>query len=87
MPLHDLVRMRVELIARPLHAGFQLPGGELSGEKAVVLLESRQQGLADNFDRFRVGRAVYTVLADLIVCASEDRPPDADAVRSLSHGR
>jgi len=40
----------------------------LRGEKTVVKLLRKDEGPATDFDQFRVARAVYTVLADLIVC-------------------
>jgi ABC-type Na+ efflux pump permease subunit len=56
----------------------------LGGEKAVVTLENSGEGLADDYVRFRVSRAVYTVLADLVVCGNQDRPPDAEAFEQLA---
>lgn len=56
----------------------------LGGEQAVIMLErNSDEGLSADYDRFRVSRAVYTVLADLIVCGHEDRPPDAAAFEEL----
>lgn len=55
----------------------------LRGEKTVVKLERKDQGLANDFDQFRVARAVYTVLADLVVCAVAGGKPDAAAFDRL----
>jgi len=56
----------------------------LGGEQAAITLErNSDEGLSADYDRFRVSRAVYTVLADLIVCGHEDRPPDAAAFKEL----
>lgn len=56
----------------------------LAGEQAVLILKSNSnEGLSAGYDRFRVSRAVYTVLADLIVCGHEDQPPDEAAFDSL----
>lgn len=59
----------------------------LGGEQAIVTLErTGDDGMSNDYDRFRVSRAVYTVLADLIVCGHQDRPPDEatfDEIREM----
>jgi len=55
----------------------------LRGEKSVITFERTGAGLARDYDEFRIGRAVYTVLADLLVCAGQDRAPDAAAFDEL----
>ena len=55
----------------------------LRGEKTVVKLERKDEGLANDFDQFRVARAVYAVLADLVVCAVAGGKPDAAAFDRL----
>lgn len=55
----------------------------LDGEKMVVKLVRKDDGLAADYDRYRVSRAVYTVLADLIVCAKTGETVDAAAFERL----
>jgi ABC-2 type transport system permease protein len=51
----------------------------LRGEKTVVKLLRKDEGLANDFDQFRVARAVYTVLADLIACDASGSQRDPAA--------
>ncbi len=56
----------------------------LAGEQAIVTLErTGDDGLSKDYDRFRVTRAVYTVLADLIVCGHTQRSPNEAAFDEL----
>ncbi len=55
----------------------------LRGEKTVVKLHRKDEGLANDFDQFRVARAVYTVLADVVVCTAAGASPDAAAFERL----
>ena len=63
----------------------------LRGEKTVVKLQRKDKGLANDFDQFRVARAVYTVLANLVVCpwpaASPTRPPSTGSTRRRTPSR
>lgn len=56
----------------------------LAGRQAVVKLVRRGEGVAVDYDEVRVQRALYTVLADLVVLSAEQTAPDAaafDAIR------
>jgi ABC-type Na+ efflux pump permease subunit len=58
----------------------------LHGDRTVVKFVRRDEGLSNEFDQFRVARAVYTVLADLIVCDASGNPPGSaafDRIHSL----
>jgi len=52
---------------------LQIPSGftadVLAGEQGLVTFQRDKSGLSTDYDRFRVGRAVYTVLADVIAAA------------------
>lgn len=50
----------------------------LAGRPTKVRLALRESGLTTDYDTIRVGRAVYSLLADLVVSAREGRPtPEA----------
>lgn len=49
----------------------------LRGEKAVVKFKRTESWLVQDYDQFRVKRAIFTILADLAVCAAKGRAPDA----------
>ncbi len=55
----------------------------LRGEKTVVKLQRKEEGMAQDYDQFRVTRAVYTVLADLVVCAKSGEPLNPQAFERL----
>ncbi len=55
----------------------------LAGTQAVVRLERKEGGLAQDYDRFRIGRASYTVLADLLACVQAGETPTAVAFDRL----
>ena len=61
----------------------EVHGLALRGEKTVVKLQRKDEGFANDFDQFRVARAVYTVLADLAVCTATGGSPDAAAFERL----
>ena len=58
--------------------------GVLAGEQLVVTFERRGDALAANFDRFRVSRAVYAVVADLAVLKSGGEAVTADGFSQLA---
>jgi len=53
------------------------------GEETTLVLSHQGEGLRTEFDRFRVARAVYGLLADLAVLASSGDEADAAALRAL----
>lgn len=46
--------------------------------------EPGDTGIAGDYDRYRVGRAVYTLLADLAVCEQEDTPWTAESLQAVA---
>ncbi len=67
--------------------GLILPEGftaqVLAGKPTEVRLRMREKDLGSDYDRFRVGRAVYTLLADLIVVSQGGAAADREAVAEL----
>lgn len=59
-------------------------GAVLAGEDLRLTFEGRGDALAASFDRVRVSRAVYTVLADLAVLTREGQEPTAEAFARLA---
>jgi ABC-type Na+ efflux pump permease subunit len=55
----------------------------LAGEKSVLTLRRDASGMRGNYDDFRVGRAVYTVLADLVAVRSAGGEPSPEAFKAL----
>ena len=53
----------------------------IAGQDLVLTFERRGDPLAATFDRVRVSRAVYTVLADLTVVKNSGETPTAAAIR------
>ena len=58
--------------------------GVLAGDQLVVTFERRGDALAANFDRFRVSRAVYAVVADLAVLKSGGQAVTAEGFSQLA---
>jgi ABC-type multidrug transport system permease subunit len=56
----------------------------LAGEQLVVTFERRGDDIDADFDRFRVSRAVYAVVADLAVMKSEGQPATAEGFQRLA---
>ncbi len=56
----------------------------LAGEKSVLVLRREDEGLSADYDDFRVGRAVYTVLADLAASKAAGLDPGPEAFASLA---
>ncbi len=56
----------------------------LDGKPVLLTLDRRGEGLGTDFDRLRVRRAVYGVVADLAVLESRGEAATADAVRELA---
>jgi ABC-type multidrug transport system permease subunit len=55
----------------------------VAGEVQRVDYRSRAEGATSQFERVRVARAVYGVLADLVLLASEGRTPDAAGFQAV----
>jgi ABC-2 type transport system permease protein len=55
----------------------------LAGETSVLTLQRDAGGIRGNYDDFRVGRAVYTVLADLVAVRSAGEEPSPETFRAL----
>lgn len=64
-----------------LPAGFT--GQVLAGKPVKVTLTLADEGLRGEYDRFRVSRAVYTLLADLIVASRSGAAPQAEALAEV----
>ena len=56
----------------------------LDGHQAVLTFERRGGDLNRRYDQLRVGRAVYTVLADLVVLSIQDGGASPDAFEALA---
>ena len=56
----------------------------IGGEQRVVRFDRGSGGLGNDFDRLRVGRAVYTTLADLIAASDSGSPPTAETLKELN---
>jgi len=55
----------------------------LAGEKSELTLRRDASGMGGNYNDFRVGRAVYTVLADLVAVRSAGDEPSPAAFKTL----
>lgn len=55
----------------------------LAGDRQRLTLVRRGEGLSLDFDRIRVGRAVYGVVADLAVLQAEGEEPGPEGFRAL----
>jgi hypothetical protein len=55
-----------------------------AGTGVQSVLELRGGGVGSEFDQFRVGRAVYTVVADLAVLKATGQPVTADGLKALA---
>jgi len=64
--------------------GKTFTGAALAGEQQTLVYRTRTEGPATNFERIRLARAVYSLVADLAVAASEHGTPDAAAVRDVA---
>jgi len=72
--------------ARRLTVPAGLTAGVLAGETRTVSFTRREGGIAGDYDTFRVGRAVYTLLADLAVVSqgtADGTTIDAAAIDAL----
>jgi ABC-2 type transport system permease protein len=56
----------------------------LSGKPAVLKLTRKGEGLNADYDQVRVGRVVYTLLADLIVAEKSSSPVTVESLDSIA---
>lgn len=72
-------------IPEPAGAGEgDFTAGVLAGEQSVLRFDRKGEGLDARRDQVRIARAVYTVLADLVVTKESGRPVDAESFRELA---
>ena len=55
----------------------------LAGQKSELTLRRDESGVRGNYDDFRVGRAVYTVLADLVAVRAAGDQPSPESFKAL----
>ncbi len=60
-----------------------LTGKVAAGDPAEVVFTQASDGMSGEYDRFRVTRAVYTVLADVVVALEQKQPLGAEAFEAL----
>lgn len=84
---YRVVRVTEEAAPARFRRSLRLPPGfteqVLAGKPATVTLTLAEEGLAGDYDHFRVSRAVYTLLADLIVASRDGVAPRAEALAEL----
>jgi ABC-type Na+ efflux pump permease subunit len=68
---------------RRLTVPERLTAKALAGEEATVDLVHEEEDLGSDYDEVRVGRALYTVLADLVVTAEAGETPSAESIALL----
>jgi ABC-type Na+ efflux pump permease subunit len=56
----------------------------LRGEQSVVHFASDASGSAGDFDEFRIGRAVYSVLADIVALQASEKPVTPQTLDELA---
>jgi ABC-2 type transport system permease protein len=74
---------KLEEYSRRLTIPADFTNKVMSGEVAELQLERKRSGIGGDFDQFRVGRASYTLLADLIVSNSQDVTPSAESFATI----
>jgi len=66
---------------------LQVPAGftdsVLAGHPVKLQFQRRESGLANDYDRVRVGRAVYTLLADVLASTQDGSPLSPEALDRL----
>jgi len=65
-------------------AGLSFSDSALAGERTVLTFRRRGEGLGAQHDRVRVARAVYGVLADLVVTSQGEGGPGPESFRALA---
>lgn len=56
----------------------------LDGKPSKVAFTRKGSGQAGDYDQVRLSKAVYTLLADIVILGKDGRPPDADALTKWS---
>ena len=64
--------------------GKTFTAAALAGEPQTLDYRSRAEGPGADYERIRIGRAVYSLLADIIVAGQGETTPDAAAVRAVA---
>jgi ABC-2 type transport system permease protein len=64
--------------------GTTFTAAVLAGEPQTLDYRSRTEGPGADYERIRVGRAVYSLLADLAVAGETEPVPDAAGVRAVA---
>jgi hypothetical protein len=72
------------LVVEATASGRPFTEAVLAGERQTLRFETRSEGPAAAFERLRVQRAIYGVVADLAVLADEGRAADAAGFRALA---
>jgi ABC-2 type transport system permease protein len=80
----DLARYSRRLVIPQPEGHATVTDAVLAGERLAVTLERRGDDLAASFDRVRVSRAIYTVVADLAVLKGDAEAPSADGFARLA---
>ncbi len=81
----ELAEYRRRLVVAPPPAGYaSSTAAVLAGHPAELTFHRRGEGPAADFDRVRVARAVYTVLADLVVLTVEEGGPGPEGFARLA---
>src|SRR5262245_49918861 len=66
---------------------LRIPGGftesVLAGDRTVIRFARKEAGLGEQYDRVRVARAVYTVLADLVATIAGAEEPSPESFQRL----
>jgi ABC-type multidrug transport system permease subunit len=75
---------RRRLVVEPPASGRPFTEAILAGERQALRFETPAEGPAAAFERLRVQRALYGVVADLAVLVDEGRPVDAAGFRALA---
>src|SRR6266850_7669978 len=76
-------RISPRLVFPAPEGGAGFGAGVLTGKQATLTLQHDEADLRTQFDRMRVGKAVYGVLADLAVFAQRGEPPTSAGFRGL----
>lgn len=72
-----------EAAARRLTIPAELTDSVLEGKTQAVQLTRRDTGIGGDYDTLRVGRALYTVLADLVAIEAADQTPTPETFKAL----
>jgi ABC-2 type transport system permease protein len=75
---------QLEKAARRLEIPADFTERVLNGEETAVHFRRKSSGLGADYDRIKVARAVYTVLADVVVSSQSGELPTKDAFARLA---